>query len=216
MKTPAHLPPFHICCGGGPRQDELYPQSTCRCQRRRLSVGWFSRFGCQGGGFRAFQGRCGAIIRDSRPNCADLRPFGGHHPHVWGTWKVLRWHGHSESGPAQRPSCLVLWPSKSRSRAAVGQQQLFWTQTGPTQRVYPQLAAGAPGHPQGWCSSDLRFGKSTCRGFWGGFGGKGLWDPKVCVPKMAQPDVPFCKFRLFPRWLLRSGGGEPPPPPCGF
>ena len=49
----------------------------------------------------------------------------------------------------------------------------------------------------------------------------GVWDPKICVPKMARPDFPFCKFRFFPRWSLwsggagggsRGGGGGPPPP----
>ena len=34
-------------------------------------------------------------------------------------------------------------------------------------------------------------------------------DPKVCVPKMAQPGFPSCKFRFFPLWSLvvRGGGG---------
>ena len=56
----------------------------------------------------------------------------------------------------------------------------------------------------------------------GGEGGEGgVWDPKVCVPKMARPDFPSRKFRFFPRWSLWSGGGGtgvqgggglPPPP----
>ena len=48
-----------------------------------------------------------------------------------------------------------------------------------------------------------------------GRGGGGVWDPKVCVPKMARSDFPDCKFRFFPRWSLWSGeggGGAPPPP----
>ena len=49
----------------------------------------------------------------------------------------------------------------------------------------------------------------------------GVWDPKVCVPKTARSDFPYCKFRFFPRWSLWSGrggrgvqggGGTPPPP----
>ena len=40
-------------------------------------------------------------------------------------------------------------------------------------------------------------------------------DPKVCIPEMAQPEFPCCKFRVFPQWSLRSGeggggGGAPP------
>ena len=50
-------------------------------------------------------------------------------------------------------------------------------------------------------------------------GGGGVWDPKVCVPKMARQDF-TCKFRFFPPQSLRSGGrgvqggggGNPPPP----
>ena len=30
-------------------------------------------------------------------------------------------------------------------------------------------------------------------------GGGGVWDPKVCVPKMARSDLPNCKLRFFPR-----------------
>ena len=41
-----------------------------------------------------------------------------------------------------------------------------------------------------------------------------LLGPTVCVPKVARPDFPDCKFRSFPRWPLWSGeGGEVPPPP---
>ena len=46
---------------------------------------------------------------------------------------------------------------------------------------------------------------------WQGWAERGcceVWDPKVCVPKMAQPDFPDCKFRFFPRWSLRSGGSR--------
>ena len=38
-------------------------------------------------------------------------------------------------------------------------------------------------------------------------GGGGGWDPKICVPKMAQPDFPCCKFPFFPLWSIWSGGG---------
>ena len=43
----------------------------------------------------------------------------------------------------------------------------------------------------------------------GGGGGawRGVWDPKVCVPKMARPALPDCKLRFFPRWSLWSGRG---------
>ena len=43
-------------------------------------------------------------------------------------------------------------------------------------------------------------------------GGKGVCDPKVCVPKMARPDFPNGKFRVFRRWSLWSGGRGLPPP----
>ena len=52
------------------------------------------------------------------------------------------------------------------------------------------------GRPPGRASSE-----------WGGGGGGGVWDPKVCVPKLAQPDFPTSKFRSFPRSSLWSGGG---------
>ena len=35
----------------------------------------------------------------------------------------------------------------------------------------------------------------------GGGGRGGVWDPKVCVPKMAQPDFPNGKFRFFPTMI---------------
>ena len=36
-----------------------------------------------------------------------------------------------------------------------------------------------------------------------------VWDPNVCVPKMARPEFPSCKLRFFPwsLWSLRGGGG---------
>ena len=46
----------------------------------------------------------------------------------------------------------------------------------------------------------------------GGRGGGCLGPKNFCVPKMARPDFPFCKFLLFPRWSLWSGeagGGLP-------
>ena len=46
------------------------------------------------------------------------------------------------------------------------------------------------------------------------------WDPKLCVPKMAQQDFPDCKFRFFPLWSLWCGEGEAVlgkgSPPPGF
>ena len=46
-------------------------------------------------------------------------------------------------------------------------------------------------------------------------------EAKDCVPKMARPDFPNCKFRCFPRWSIWSAGGEgisgePTPPPLVF
>ena len=29
-----------------------------------------------------------------------------------------------------------------------------------------------------------------------------VWDPNVCVPKMAPPDFPNGEFHFFPRWSL--------------
>ena len=49
----------------------------------------------------------------------------------------------------------------------------------------------------------------------GGVGGEGVWNPKVCVPKMARQDFPSCEFHFFPRWSLWSGGLTPPPSSCG-
>ena len=53
-----------------------------------------------------------------------------------------------------------------------------------------------------------------------GVGGGGVWDPKVCVPKMAQSDFPGFECRPFPRWSLWYWGGSrcggvPPPSSCG-
>ena len=58
-------------------------------------------------------------------------------------------------------------------------------------------------------------------------GGEGVWDPKVCVPKMAQINISSCKCHVFPirvrgglkgqvwpRHLAPAGpgrGGYPPP-----
>ena len=44
----------------------------------------------------------------------------------------------------------------------------------------------------------------------GGGGGRGVWDPKVCVPKMAQTKLSFGKFHfppLFPHLNNFGGGG---------
>ena len=40
-----------------------------------------------------------------------------------------------------------------------------------------------------------------------GGGGGGGWGPTVCVPKMARPDFPDCKFRFCRRWSLWFRGG---------
>ena len=47
-------------------------------------------------------------------------------------------------------------------------------------------------------------------------GGGGVWDPKVCVTKIAQSNLPFCKLRFLPRWSPRSGGGGRPPTVVGY
>ena len=58
-----------------------------------------------------------------------------------------------------------------------------------------------------------RHAKGGSRGRGGGKGnirrreGRGVWDPTVCVPAMAQQDVPYCLFRFFPRWSIWSWGG---------
>ena len=36
-----------------------------------------------------------------------------------------------------------------------------------------------------------------------GRGGGGVWNPKVCAPKMAQINISFCKFHFFP--TMKSG-----------
>ena len=33
-----------------------------------------------------------------------------------------------------------------------------------------------------------------------------VWDPKVCVPKIARKELPCCEFRSSPQWSLWSGG----------
>ena len=48
-----------------------------------------------------------------------------------------------------------------------------------------------------------------------GEGGEGVWDPKVCVPKLTGSDFPNGTFRFFPRWSLWSWGGGVPPPSSG-
>ena len=40
-------------------------------------------------------------------------------------------------------------------------------------------------------------------------GGRGVWDPEICVPK-SRSDFPNCTFRFFPRGSLWSGGGGGP------
>ena len=46
--------------------------------------------------------------------------------------------------------------------------------------------------------------------------GEGVWNPKFCVPKLAQINISFCKFHSFSRyerWVQGgkgSKGGTPP------
>ena len=49
----------------------------------------------------------------------------------------------------------------------------------------------------------------------GGVGGKGVWDPKICAPKMVRPDFPPCQFRVFPTMatFVWGGGGRGHPSP---
>ena len=47
----------------------------------------------------------------------------------------------------------------------------------------------------------------------------GVWDPNVCVPKMARPDSPCFKFPSSHNGhfgLGGGGGGGAPPPPMGY
>ena len=41
--------------------------------------------------------------------------------------------------------------------------------------------------------------------------GEGVWNPKLCVPKIAQINISFCKFHFPPRYRggSRVGGGGP-------
>ena len=46
-------------------------------------------------------------------------------------------------------------------------------------------------------------------------GGGGIWDPEICVLKMARKDFPYCRFRFCPTmatlvWRGGSRGGYPP------
>ena len=89
-------------------------------------------------------------------------------------------------------------------RDHVGDKQVFYV----CKYKYPHLQCAARVAP---LPSKRRGGQGSIR-----TGGGGVWDQKVCAPKMARPDFPFCKFRFFPRWSLGSGegweGGTPPLP----
>ena len=42
-------------------------------------------------------------------------------------------------------------------------------------------------------------------------GGGGVWNPNICVPKMAHNNFSFCKSHFFPiQNLARGGGGGSP------
>ena len=41
-----------------------------------------------------------------------------------------------------------------------------------------------------------------------GGGGKKVWNPKVCVPKIARINISFCNFHFFPQGNLDPGGGS--------
>ena len=80
---------------------------------------------------------------------------------------------------------------------------------------YPQHVGGPPAAGGGVPLTDTAHQRDhtfppwgTERRWKGGrVGGEGVWDPKVCVSKMAQPDLPDGKFCFFRRWSLWSGGG---------
>ena len=50
--------------------------------------------------------------------------------------------------------------------------------------------------------------------------GKGIWDPKVCGPKIAQINISFCIFHFAPTTKPGSTGGSPGegggPPPSSY
>ena len=79
-----------------------------------------------------------------------------------------------------------------------------------------EASEGAPAHrPKGPCAFRPRQRGKEHAGrvcVWGGGGGRPLRGGglgKVCVPKVTQPDCPFCKFRFFPTMItLVWGGGE--------
>ena len=88
-------------------------------------------------------------------------------------------------------------------------------------RCARQSTRRAPGTRRGTASTArcARGGLTAEERRGGGGAWRGVWDPKVCVPKMARSALPDCKLRVFPRWSLWSGGGGGAqggdPPPCG-
>ena len=72
-----------------------------------------------------------------------------------------------------------------------------------------------PGFPWAWRElggREMEGGEGITIG-----GGGRVWDPKVCVSKVARQSFPCCKFRFFStlvwRGGVRGGGGGKPPPP---
>ena len=53
------------------------------------------------------------------------------------------------------------------------------------------------------------FGKGVGAGMYENRGRRGVWNPKICVPKIAQTNSSFCKFHFFPTMKsgTRGGGG---------
>ena len=115
----------------------------------------------------------------------------------------------------RKPEVLPAFPAGNtyapeaprRRRPQAPRALRYWGGGGYTRRsthARPDRPVHCP-DPSGWAA-----------GAWGGGGcgsrreerGRGgVWNPKVCVPKMARQEFPFCKFWFFPRWSLWSWGG---------
>ena len=95
------------------------------------------------------------------------------------------------SGATTRPAPTASCQLRLRLQRLCNRRLLFPKCSLPCVQQVLQALAALPPVQQGWAES----------------GGGGVWDPKVCVPKMARPDFPDCKFRFFPRLSLCSGGG---------
>ena len=100
--------------------------------------------------------------------------------------------------PSTRRSCIPRTPPHSKGTDEAGGRGLAASTGGVRSTVLPTAAgAKAQGARGDHCQRVLpRLTLEERRG------GGGVWDPKVCVPKMAQSEFPNCKFRFFPRRSL--------------